>query len=164
MELTNIYSPQYLKLREAEAKKKTVFFRTSRSVNPEYKEIYKLHDVTRYNAATHNVAHYKDFPNRAGTPIRPSLSPKRSVERQRAQSPKYNLIRSMIGGKEPLREEIRKGLIETAMETPIRVTTAGPTIARHHTGRVGGVINDYHSRETNPGFSRNDFGGGFFTR
>jgi hypothetical protein len=163
MELTSFFSPEYLKVRNSEVRKRTVFLRSARSVNPDYRNLDKLHDVTRFNSATYNVAHYQDFPNRQGTPIKAPRSPK-SVERRTVHSPKYKHIKSMIGHKAPLRTEVVNGLIESAMLAPIRATTAGPTITRHRSGRLGGVINDYHSRETNTGFARNDFGGGFFTR
>lgn len=164
MEFKSLYTPQYLKMRESDSKKRKVNYRTSRSINPQYRRIEKLQDITRFNSATNKVAHYQDFPNRSGTPIKPS-SPRSQPAQQRSPHPyKYGLIKSLLGGQGPVRDEVKKGLIEIALQAPIRGSAPGPVIARHSTGRFGEVVSDFHSRETNPGYARNDFGGGFFTR
>lgn len=59
--------------------------------------------------------------------------------------------------------EVKQKLMTQAKEAALRVKTAVPMMIRAGPGRLNAVINDYHIRETNPGFARNKFGG-FYTR
>lgn len=136
----------------------------SRSVNPRYKHIHRLDDATRYDCSTFNVSHYQDYPNRAGTP-------KKSPGRRRNSSKKaitsvsvgQDALKKLVSGLSFSSIEVRERLAAQVREAPLRLKTAGPLIAKVAGGRVSAVMNDFHVRETNPGFARNKMGG-FYTR
>ena len=135
----------------------------SRSVNPRYREIHKLDDVTRYDSRVCNVTHYQDYPNRAGTPKR-SPGRRRSAKRVSQSTTSHpDPILKMVSNLSFSSSEIRDKLASRVREGPIRLKTAGPLIAKVTAGRDGAVMNDFHVRETNPGFARNKMGG-FYTR
>lgn len=138
-------------------------FAVSRSLNPDYPNLNKLQDVTKYNSFAFNVTHYRDYPNRLGTPKKPSRSP--PPQRQRISiSPMPTKLANLASEIGALREDAKKLLAKSVLSSPMRLVSAEPKIVSHGCGRLGFVMNDYHSRETNAGFSRNhQFGGGFYT-
>lgn len=158
-------TPRNLKVRLMTYRRPTKsLFAVSRSFNPEYPNIDKLQDVTRYNSHAYNVTHYRDYPNRIGTPKKPSRSQTATMHERLSVSPKLAKLRSLVTDIAPLGDDVRRSLMKSALNSPMRLDSAGPKIVQHGCGRLGFVMNDYHSRETNPGYSRNhQFGGGFYT-
>jgi hypothetical protein len=153
-----------LKVRRLSYRRGTSMFTVSRSVNPVYSELDKLQDVTRYNSSTFNVSHYQDYPNRLGTPKKPSRVSSDSRRERSSVSPKLTKLKSLVSDFIPLGDSVRRSLMQSALNSPIRLESPGPKVVQHGCGRLNFVMNDYHSRETNAGFSRNhQFGGGFYT-
>lgn len=143
-------------------------FDVSRSSNPKYSNLSKLQDVTRKNSTSFNVSHYQDYPNRKGTPIPiPSkttskASPTKTTPRN--ISTKANYVKSLIFSPEVnFSQRHKKMLYYRAVNAPLRPVSIGPIIANHGTNKIGFVMNDFHLRETNPGFARNK-AGGYYTR
>ena len=136
----------------------------SRSINPRFKDVHKQDDVTRFDCSIHNVSHYQDYPNRDTTPKKSPGRRRQSAGRmERSQSPKEEYVRTLMQDATFVSEEVRQKLVTHAKEAALRVKTAIPMMVRAGPGRLNAVINDYHIRETNPGFARNKLGG-FYTR
>lgn len=144
---------------------KRLVFSCSRSSNPQYRELHKLADTARYNSATHNVAHYQDFPNRAGTPIKPPPTrAQTSRGNQSAPSLQELYIRSMLTAEPLVSAEMKRRIAKMAQHSTIRLQKAVVHVREFHgSSRCGDVMNDFHVRETNPGYARNELGG-FFMR
>lgn len=136
----------------------------SRSINPRYRDIHKQDDVTRYDCSIHNVSHYQNYPNRVSTPKRSPKRRRQSAPRtDRPASPKEQYVQTLLQDTSLVSPEVKQRLAVHAKEAALRVTTAMPMMVRNGPGRLNAVINDYHIRETNPGFARNKLGG-FYTR
>lgn len=148
-------------------KLKRLVFSCSRSANPRYPEVHRLDDTTRYNSAMCNVMRYQDFPNRSGTPIkspRASLPASTSRSTPSLKTLKSSYIKSLVSTQPLLSPSMKQRLEGLALSPTARLSTAGPTVrAIGSRYRCGDVVNDYHMRETNPGFARNELGG-FFMR
>jgi len=128
----------------------------SRSFNPTYNEVSKLDDVTRYNSSAHNVNFYQDYPNRQGTPIRPQRR-NQSVSYRKPVPEKVKFLNSLFTD-----SNLKSKLFSTAAKANLR-TSNNLRIVKHTAGNNKFVMNDYHNRETNAGFARNE-AGGFYTR
>jgi hypothetical protein len=140
------------------AKKLTTNVVPSRSGNPDYKELDKLDDVTRFNTSSFNVAFYKNSPNRNGTPLPPHQSVKRPTRVKKALSPKEKYLGEIIK-KAPFIEEIYRN----ALNFKPRNTSVAFSLVRHRIKTNTAVYNDYHIRETNSGYARNGYGG-YYTK
>lgn len=153
----------YLKFHQyALRKSPNPIHKPSRSLNPFYKKIDKLDDVTRYNSANFNVNTYQNYPNRQGTPIK-SKRRKSTEGFKRSISPKVRLVRDLFGNQLNASSEKTRELFLRAVEAPIRTKTAQINVVSHGGGVSRAVMNDFHIRETNPGFARNALGG-YYTR
>jgi len=121
-------------------------YRCARSSQPLYNEPYRLDDATRFNSAQHQVALYQDYPNRSSVPKPPPLASPASRKRDVLTPELYAEVMKLVRGHR------------------LRMRTAGPMV-RVFGGqtRLPDVMNDFHVRETNPGFARNELGG-FFMR
>ena len=120
----------------------------SRSRNLEYESISKLDDVTKYNSPAHQVAFYKNYPNRSGTPIK--------INRPQAGKRANDKTRPGISGRNDINDsQMTKNALTTG--------NAGPCLNIHGSTTNSFVINDFHNKQTNPGFARNNLGG-FYTR
>ena len=135
----------------------------SRSLNPAYKEIHKLDDVTRYNSSSYNVTRYQSSPNRASTPKKPQSSGGlvRSLKK-RPPSPRTFYLTGILKTASLVSLDSKKQLFGMARSANIRVSTAGPFMQSVKSQKALDVMNDFHKRETNAGFARNQLGG-FFT-
>mmetsp|Transcript_18617 Transcript_18617/g.18594 ORF Transcript_18617/g.18594 Transcript_18617/m.18594 type:complete len:85 (-) Transcript_18617:29-283(-) len=76
----------------------------------------------------------------------------------RSLSPKVSYVKSLlrkssVGGG----EEMNKDLFNRALEANLR-TMDKPKMLKHKAGISHYVLNDFHIRETNPGFARNELG------
>lgn len=135
----------------------------SRSKEIIHAPINKIQDVTRYNSAKFNVYHYKSNPNRESTPIK---APSKTQTTQEFLSPrktqKEMMLLSIAKSFDNLPKTVQQTFVVEGAKTPIRAHTSLPLISDHHSRKIPFILNDYHIRETNPGFARNDFGG-FFT-
>ena len=129
----------------------------SRSGHADYKELDKFDDVARYNTYTHNVAFYKDSPNRTGTP-KPVGNRRGSLCKTKKITGKEKYLAKIIE-QAPFIEKIYK----KALGFRPRNTTINFPIIQHSIKARKAVYNDYHIRETNQGFARNSYGG-FYTR
>lgn len=155
----------YSKLKEFSSRRKSISnSNVSRSVDPNFKHIHKMDDVTRYDAANFNVSRYKNYPNRAGTPIKlhREKTP-RQVPTRKSVSPQHQYVKKLFEGTTTIDEQLRKTLYSTALSSALRTSTSPPVIIKQGTGRIAHVINDDHSRESNAAYSRNKLGG-FYTR
>jgi hypothetical protein len=154
----------YSKLKEFSGRRKSSNTNVSRSVDPNFKHIHKMDDVTRYDAANFNVSRYKNYPNRAGTPIKlnreKSFNP---VPTRKSVSPQHQYVKKLFEGATTIDDQLRKTLYSTALGSALRTSTSPPVIIKQGTGKISHVINDDHSRESNAAYSRNKLGG-FYTR
>lgn len=133
----------------------------SRSRNSQHKKIEKQDDVTRYNSSNNNVAFYQNYPNRSGTPIKSPYA--RKPQSYRKVVPvKTKLVREVLK-QTSNGERVSQELYQLALKANLRSAASTPNISSHPGGREGYVLNDYHKRETNAGFARNDTGG-LYTR
>ena len=133
----------------------------SKSRDPHFPSIAKQDDVTRYNSLTHRVAFYKNYPNRCGTPIKTEREKCKPSFRKSipARTQKLNeLFRKSAGD-----WSVDKQLYKTALNANLRLGMALPSQTQHFTTGPGYVMNDFHIKETNPGFARNALGG-FYTK
>lgn len=137
-------------------------FKASRSINPEFPHISKFDDVTRYNSANYNVYFYKDYPNRAGTPIKAKRDDKAQGFRK-SLSPIKHRLQQLINNGIVLSDEAKKNLFEKALQAQFRSDTSPPKLNKVSPGPSCSTMNDFHKRETNAGYARNG-GGGFYTR
>lgn len=136
----------------------------SRSINPRYRDIHKQDDVARYDTSVFNVSHYQDYPNRLSTPKRSPQRRRQSASRtERSPSPQEMYVQTLLQDASLVSPEVKKRLATQAKEAALRIKTAVPITVRAGPGRLNAVMNDYHIRETNPGFARNKLGG-FYTR
>ena len=130
----------------------------NRSADPEYgPDVSKLNDVTLYNSGTNNVNFYRSSPQRSGTPIK---SPKARHQQQfhRMKCPQKELIRTLLP-KTEMEQGKRKNLYNNLIDAPLRTSSCGPVVKVHGSqGKSPFVINDDHSRETNPGYGRKENG------
>jgi hypothetical protein len=158
-------SPQDFKVRQITFRTPTkTLFSVSRSINPEYPNIDKLQDVTRYNSYAYNVTHYRNYPNRLGTPKKPNRAQTSRLNERMTVSPKLNQLKTLITCSSPIGYEVGRSLLKSVMSSPMTLRPVEPRIVRFSSGRASYVMNDYHARETNQGYSRNhQFGGGFYT-
>ena len=137
-------------------------FKASRSINPEFPHISKFDDVTRFNSANYNVYFYKDYPNRTGTPIK-SERKNKHLGFRRSMSPKKEHLMRLIHNGHETSTDFKQTILNHAMEAPLRTDTSPPKVKLVAPGPVGSTMNDFHKRETNPGYARNG-SGGFYTR
>ena len=143
---------------------KRLVFSCSRSSDPQYSEVHRLADTVRYNSAMNNVAHYPDFPNRCGTPIKLPNPPSSSSTKLYSQpSPQERYIRSLMSSEPLISLETKRAIARMALQSTLRGQTAVLRMKALRGSRPGDVLNDFHVRATNPGFARNELGG-FFTR
>lgn len=125
--------------------------------------INKIQDITRYNSSNCNVYFYKSSPNRGETPIKARQS--QTVSKGFFSPRKTQQELMLFGitksyGNLPM--ETKRKLVMEASRSNLRITTILPNMTRYQTRKIPYIFNDFHIRETNPGFARNDFGG-FFT-
>ena len=163
--LTETLHPAYRKVRDYSYRTQQRSYNWySRSINPRFRDIHKQDDVTRYDCSIHNVSHYQDYPNRCPTPKKSPQRRRQSAGRtDRSPSPQEEYVRTLMQEATFVSPDVRQKLLSQAKEAALRVKTAVPMMTRAGPGRLNAVINDYHIRETNPGFARNKFGG-FYTR
>ena len=158
-------SPQALELKiknYAKVKSPKSTFKASRSINPQFPHISKFDDVTRFNSANFNVYFYKDYPNRSGTPIKTQQRTVNSGYR-RSLSPKKQQLLHLIDNGNSIDQNLKRTLLEKALQAPLRTDTSPPKVNLIAPGPLGSTMNDFHKRETNPGYARNG-SGGFYTR
>jgi hypothetical protein len=136
--------------------------RAARSLNPNFPMISKQDDITRYNSANYNVYYYKDYPNRASTPIsrKCSKSPK---SYNKSISPNKKFVNDLIENSCLISQNAKKNIMQKALSAQLRHHKAAPKLIVVDSGSKGFVMNDFHKRESNPGYARNS-SGGFFTR
>ena len=145
-------------------KVRRLVYSCSRSSNPRYPEMHKLEDTTKYNSSVYNVMHYQDFPNRSGTPIKSPRASEQGRIFRSTPSLKQTYVNSLISTEPLVSPKMKRRLAELALSPTLRLQTAGPTVsAFRSSSRCGDVLSDYHMRETNPGYARNELGG-FFMR
>ena len=123
----------------------------------------KSSDKVLYSTANNLVTNYSSYPNRQGTPIRLPTLRRKSRRGTRTFAPSEQFVQALVHSHANIGNNLRGMLYATAMNANIGKQNMQLRIVRHNPGRAGYVINDYHVRETNPGFSRNEFGGRFFT-
>jgi hypothetical protein len=58
----------------------------------------------------------------------------------------------------------KRGLYNRGAKAPLKIGHVPLRIARYPNGRSMFTISDTHSNQTNSAYSRNEYGGGFFTR
>ena len=133
-------------MQQSHPRHQRLVYRCSRSTHPLFSEPYRLDDATRYNSAFHHVNQYQDYPNRQSVPKPPPLTSSLSRKKPGITREDYLEVMKLVRGH------------------GIRMRTAGPMV-RVFGGhsRIPDVMNDFHVRETNPGFARNELGG-FFMR
>lgn len=134
----------------------------SRSKDLFYSDIHKGDDVTRFNTKNFNVTCYQSFPNRKSTPIRPPQKPNFNTGFKPSPDTKKEYLKGMLRSQSSVGTYLKKSLLSKAAESNIRMNTGGPKITVHGSGKLPFIMNDYHIRETNPGFARNELGN-FFT-
>ena len=135
----------------------------SRSKEMTNGSVSKIQDVTRYNSSNCNVYLYKSSPNRGHTPIKAPMSNKTSQGFYSPRKTKQELMLLGIAKSfQNLPMETKKKFVLEGSKTQMRITTTLPSMTEHRMRKIPYVLNDFHIRETNPGFARNDFGG-FFT-
>ena len=116
-------------------------------------------DKTKYAAAHHQVCAYKSFPNRASTPLKSPFSPSTKLPQLRTPGKSHHpYVASVMGSFASVPAAEKKRLLGAVKTFSI---PEGPRIVMHKEGTSKSVANDYHNRETNPGFARNDLGGMF---
>jgi len=138
------------------------FYYGSRSLNPSYADIHKLDDVTRFNSAVHEVTRYQSNPNRAATPKKPDSQGGlvRSLKK-RPLSPRSFYLSTIMRSTSLVSLQAKQDLMAKARSANLRVSTAGPATLAMKAPNPQDVMNDYHRRETNAGFARNQLGGIF---
>ena len=123
----------------------------------------KLQDITRYNSYKNNVYFYKSSPNRGDTPIKVPKTPKTGQEFYKPKKTNQELFLLNIARSfENIPTETKKKFILQGTKSQIRLGTTLPSMTEHRERKNPFILNDFHIRETNPGFARNDYGG-FFT-
>lgn len=137
-------------------------FKVSRSLNPEFPHISKFEDVTRYNSANYNVYFYKDYPNRQGTPIKAKRT-NNVLGYRKSLSPTKQKLMDIIEKGAQVSANVKRTLIETAMQAQLRSDASPLKMVKVAPGPGSSTMNDFHKRETNPGYARNG-SGGFYTR
>ena len=142
----------------AKTRSKFVTVDYSRSRDPKHPSISKQDDVTRFNSFNHRVAFYKNYPNRSGTPIKIDR-PQTKKAYRKSVSPRVHQLQRYFEQSGTHNPE----LFKQALNADLRAQRNMPSINAHPSGPVSFVMNDYHNKETNPGFARNDMGG-FYTR
>ena len=139
------------------------FYFGSRSLNPTYPAIHKLDDVTRYNSARCIVTRYQSTPNRTATPKRPATQGLFVPSlKKRPPSARTFYLTTIMRSASFVSPTAKQQLFDMARNATIRVGTTGPTLQRAKSHKAMDVMNDFHKRETNAGFARNQLGG-FFT-
>ena len=160
--MSSAYSASLEKLKSYNSYKRPIkHFRASRSINPMFPNISKLDDVTRFNSANCNVYFYKDYPNRALTPIK-SICPKKPLCYKAQTSQKQQFITTFMNDSY-ISPEGQKKIVKNAMAADLRIDRSPPRFNVVSAGTKAFVMNDFHKRETNAGFARNG-SGGFYTR
>ena len=125
--------------------------------------MYRLQDKTLYNSANCNVFLYKNTPNRGSTPIK-APSGKRSVGFLEPESTEeVKLLTRIAKSYTNIPFPKRRQLISEGAKAPIRLQTSLPHMTNSKVRKIPYILNDFHIRETNPGFARNALGG-FYTR
>ena len=130
--------------------------------NPKYESISKLDDVAKYNSSVNQVAFYKNYPNRSGTPIKIRKSPEQpKVETSGNDKNRHlqKILQSTFTDDMPIDPQ----LLKNALKAELRIGSTGPGINTHGNATNASVMNDFHNKQTNPGFARNNLGG-FYTR
>lgn len=130
--------------------------KVSKFSTPKYNDISKLDDVTRFNSSHYCVTFYQDYPKRDGTPIKVK-SENRAVGYRRSTSPKVEFVKSLFRTSSIGSDDKKKELFAKAMGANLR-SPDKPKMQKVTTGTIGYVLNDFHIRETNPGFARNELG------
>lgn len=137
----------------------------NRSHNLSYPDIHRMDDATKYNTSVKRVTHYQNSPNRLGTPKKPpdTLRPVRARTFLRCGLEKsQDSYLTGIMNSWHIRDKARKELTTLAQTARISFGNKGPMFRKVRGDRGLDVYNDFHIRETNPGFARNEYGG-FFT-
>ena len=138
------------------------FYYGSRSLNPNYADIHKLDDVTRYNSAVHVVTRYQSSPNRAATPKKPTTQGGlvRSLKK-RPLSPRSFHLSTIMKSASLVSLQAKRDLTIKARSANLRLSTAGPSTLAVKASNPQDILNDFHKRETNAGYARNQLGGIF---
>ncbi len=119
-------------------------YRCARSSHPLFAEAYRLDDATRFNSSNHQVNLYQDYPNRSSVPKPPPLT-------------------APVKKRDPITPELYAEVMKLVRAQGLRMRTATTVRVFGGQKRLPDVMNDFHVRETNPGFARNELGG-FFMR
>ena len=82
--------------------------------------------------------------------------------KKRPLSPKTFYLSNIMKSASLVSLDAKKALFTKARQAQIRVSTAGPYTQHLKSQKALDVMNDFHKRETNAGFARNQLGG-FFT-
>ena len=140
----------------------TVSANYSRSKDVVYSSISKQDDVARFNSSINRVTFYKSYPNRGDTPIKAAKTARGQTTRacgQRKERIVKEIFRKYDNGFSTNRNGLylkhKQGERPTEISFP-KIRTFLPADAKF-------VMNDFHIKETNPGFARNNLGG-FFTK
>ncbi|CAG9331929.1 unnamed protein product [Blepharisma stoltei] len=142
--------------------KKQPYVNYSRSKEIFYDDIGTTNDKVLYNTTHFNVFRYQCSPNRDETPIKPPARAQTTGFLRRRQSRQELMLSTMASKFSNIDPRKKQELIGLAKTTKLRSDESYPRLVSHQSRRLPFVMNDYHIRETNPGFARNDLGN-FFT-
>lgn len=142
-------------------KSPTVSYSRSKEVTVPY--LHRMQDKTLYNSANFNVYLYKNTPNRGSTPIKAPGTRTASGFLDPEKTNEAKLLMRITNSYTNLPVTTKKKIIDEASRAQIRISTCLPKMSQSKVRKIPFILNDFHIRETNPGFARNDLGG-FFTR
>jgi hypothetical protein len=124
---------------------------------------HRLQDKTLYNSANYNVFLYKNAPNRGPTPIKAPTNKSTGGFLSPEKTEEVKMLTRIAKSYSNIPFPKRKELINEGSRAPIRLQTTLPQMTTSKVRKIPFILNDFHIRETNSGFARNDLGG-FFTR
>jgi hypothetical protein len=130
----------------------------SRSKEIFYDDIGKTRDKINYDSKACNVFRYQCSPNRDATPIKPPKRVQTTGFMSRRKSKQELMVLSMAKTFSNIDEKKKQEIIDMAKCTNLRYSESLPRFTGYKSRRLPFVINDYHIRETNPGYARNDLG------
>lgn len=142
--------------------KKQALVDYSRSKEIFYEDAGKTNDKVLFHTNNNNVFRYHCSPNRDSTPIKPPPRAQTTGFLSRRQSKQEMMISTMASKFTNINQQRKQEIIDLAKISSLRYSESLPKLVSLGSRRLPFVINDYHIRETNPGFARNDLGN-FFT-
>jgi hypothetical protein len=142
-------------------KSPTVTYSRSKEVSGTY--MHRVQDKTLYNSANFNVYLYRNTPNRGPTPIKAPGSRSSGGFLKTGKTEEVRMLMNITKSFSNLPVGTKRKIIDEATKAQIRVQTSLPKMSQSKVRKIPFILNDFHIRETNPGFARNDLGG-FFTR